>query len=164
MNESHPSLSAGGPKRSRLWMDSKPPQTSPDSFIQVPIRRPGVKNVWKVEQTSESCGKTSHSKDLQLTQTVWNRLEFGNLATGGKDHIQKHVQADWNPRELAGSDHNPLPPAPHSGKDITATQLGQPIQTQNHNSHPIPSSESFLLLFSSALSPSLCLLLFVPFF
>lgn len=102
-------------------------------------------------------------------------MEFGDLATGGKDHIQKHMNTQ---REIPESlrartiTHCP-PPPPHSGKDITAAQMGRPIQTQNHHSHPLPllrihlPSCFFLLLFllrSFSLSLSVAFLSFFFFF
>lgn len=133
-------------------------------FIQVPIRKPGVKrlkrgaDVWKLGE------KRSHSDSMRQVG-VWL---FSNLRK--RPHTKTHVHANWNPRELAGSDHNPLPPAPplreghHSGPNGLANSDPEPTLAP-----PCPSPEfaillvSFYFFFSSAFSPFLCLLLFVPF-
>lgn len=151
----------------------KPPQTSPDSFIQVPIRRPGAKkkkkNVWKVGQTSESWGekitlkRSSADSDSMKHVGVWL---FRNWRK--RPHTKTHIQADWNPRELAGSDHNPLPPRPplreghHSGPDGSANSDPEP-QLAPHpllriHFLPVPFYFFSPLLFL----PLFCLLLFVP--
>lgn len=169
MNERHPSSSVGSQMRRGLWIDTKPPHTSPihtSANQETRSDKPPEKN----ERMSKSWGRRNRTKRSSWAQTLWDRWEFSDLATGGQDHIQNnHMYTDWNPSELAGSDHNPLPPPPHSGKDITATQAGQPIQTQNHHSHPHPPFQnppSSLFLSSRFLCSfhPLCLLLFVPFF
>lgn len=126
-------------------------------FIQVPIRKPGVKNRLKRGADVWKLGDKRSPSDSMRQVGVWL---FSNLRK--RPHTKTHVHANWNPRELAGSDHNPLPPAPHSGKDITAAQMGWPIQTQNQHSHPHPPAQNSpsSLFLSTSFSP----LLFLPFF
>lgn len=133
--------------------DTKPPQTSPIHTSANQETRSG-KNSPRSRNRRVKAGGGKIS--LKKIFSGLGQLEFSNLATGGKDHILKHMYTQTEILELTGSDHNLLPPRPpHSGKDITAAQTGRPIQTQNHHSHPpsltpLPPQNpccSFLLLF-----------------
>lgn len=141
-------------------------------FIQVPIRKPGVTSrlksgtdVWKLGE------KRSHSRHRQQTQTVRDRVEFGDLATGGKDHIQKHMYTQSEIPESSWArtiTHCPPPPPPTQGRTSQRPKWVGQFRPRTTTRTPIPLLRIhlppcfFLLLFSPAISPSLCLLLFVP--
>lgn len=125
-------------------------------FIQVPIRRPGVgkKTVRKVGTDEWKLGEErSRSEDLQRIWTVWDELEFSNLATGGKDHILKHMYTQTEILELTGSDHNLLPPRPPTqGRTSQRLRRVGQFRPRTTTRTPLPSSsESFLFLSTSFL-------------
>lgn len=170
MNESHPSPSAGGQKRSGLRSDMKPPQTSPLHTSANQEAR-SEKNVWKVEQTCESWGKNDNTQQIvRLRQYETGSVWFNNWRK--RPHTTTHVHTEWNPRELVGSDHNPLPPAPplreghHSGPNGLANSDPEPPLAPQPplllRIHLPPCF--FLLLFSTAfflsLSVAFCLFSF----
>ena len=105
------------------------------------------KKVWKVEQASESWGGTF---GLGQYTTCWT------LTTQQLEEKTTHtqqVQAEWSPRELTGSDHNPLPPLPrpplreghHSGPDGSANSDPEPQLAPHPPLLPGILSTSFLL-------------------
>lgn len=160
MNEWKPHLAVSGwPKEEWTVIGHKASSDSPTSY-KCQSGKQEWKNVrtdvWKLGEKRWH-SRLSSDLDTMRPVRVWWPSNWRK-----RRHTKTHVHAEWNPREPAGSDHNPLPPAPHSGKDITAAQMGRPIKTQNHHSHPhtlflrlhLPPC-FFLLLFSSALSPSL---------
>lgn len=161
MNESHLSLLDGGQQRSGT-VNTKPPQTCP---LHTSANQERVKNrlrsgtdVWKLRE------KRWHLTDCQWTR---NTIRPAGLLVIKKleektTYKKTHEHTKWNPRELAGSDHNPLLPTPPH----PSTQ-GRTSQRPKWVSHLwprtatcTPSEFTFLLVsfyfFSScALSPSL---------
>lgn len=162
MNESHLLLLDGGQKRSGT-VNTKPPQTCP---LHTSANQERVKNrlrsgtdVWKLRE------KRWHLTDCQWTQTPFDQLDFSDLRNWRKrPHTKTHEHAKWNPRELTGSDHNPLLPTPplreghHSGPNGLAIYDPEPPLAPLLQNSPssLFLSTSFLLC-----SLPLCLLLFV---
>lgn len=142
-------------------------------FIQVPIRRLGVENRLKSERTRESRGRKDRTQKifsgLRQYETGWSLIQQLEEMTTYKKHMYTQTEI---PESLRAWTITHCPPAPHSGKDITATQMGRPIQTQNHHSHPhpllrihfLPVPFYFFYFFFPLLFLPLCQLLFVPLF
>jgi len=160
LNESHPSLSAGGPQRSRL-NGYEASSDYPTSY-----KCQSRNQEWK--KMSEACDRRLNVGGEKIVSRLGTRrVGVRLLSNWRKQPHPKHVHTDWNPRELADSDHSPLPP-PTQGRTSVA-QMGWPVQTQNHHLHPLPPSCSseftFLLVstyfcFSSLLSLSVAFQLF----
>lgn len=155
LNEWKPPLTAaGGQKEERTETDTKPPQTSPIHTSANQETRSGKKTVRKVGTDEWKLGEErSRSEDLQRIWTVWDELEFSNLATGGKDHILKHMYTQTEILELTGSDHNLLPPRPPTqGRTSQRLRRVGQFRPRTTTRTPVPSSsESFLFLSTSFL-------------
>lgn len=142
-------------------------------FIQVPIRKPGVKN--RLEQTCKSWEKRKHSTSCQ-TQDSTRLVEFGDSATGGKDHMttKTHTNAQSEIPESSWArtithcppPHPPLREGHHSGPNGLANSDPEPPLAPRSSPPPQNSPSSLFLStsFAPLLSSCLCLLLFVFFF
>lgn len=167
MNESHTSPSAGGQKRSGLWSDTKPPQTRPLHTSANQESRSEKTS----EQTCESWGRKGDTADCHQTWTPWDRLEFGDQATGGKDGIQKHMYTQSEiPESPRARTITHCPPPPTQGRTSQRPKWVGQLRPRTTTRIPIPSSSDFTFLlvsfyfFSPLLFLPLCLLLFCLFF
>lgn len=154
-------------KRGADGMDTKPPQTSPlHTSANQETRSENPSEKWN--RRVKAGGKRSHSKDRLHTWTVWDGLDFGDLATGGKDHIQKHMYTQSEiPESLRArtithcpSPHPPLREGHHSGPNGSANSDPEPPLAPPPLPQNLPSSlflsTSFLLC---SFSLSVCCLL-----
>lgn len=110
-------------------------------FIQVPIRRPGM------ETASEKWSRQAEDRftDLYWTQTTWGWLEFGDLTTGGKDHILSHMymQTEIPQSSYARTiTHCPLPLPPTQGSTSQRPRWVGQFRPRTTNRTPIPFWES----------------------
>lgn len=164
MNERHASPSAGGQKRSGLWTDTKPPQTSPlhtSANQETRSEKPSEKWNRRVKVGGKKITLNRSSTDSDSMRLV----EFGDLTTGGKDHIQKHMYTQSEiPESLWARTitHCPPPPAPplreghHSGPNGLANSDPEPpLAPLSHLLRIHLPSCFFLLLFSTAFFLSL---------
>lgn len=164
MNESHPSWSAGGQQRSGLRTDAKPPQTSP-LHTSANQERKG-KEQKRLEWLREKKITLNRSSADSDSKTGWS------LATGGKDHIQKHMYTQSEiPESSRARTITHCPPPPTQGRTSQRPKWVGQFRPRTTTRTPIPLLRIhlppcfFLHLFSSALSPSLsvafCLFIFL---
>lgn len=139
-------------------------------FIQVPIRKAWVEKRRnrrvKVGGEKVTLSRSSSDSDTMRSVGVWWFSNWRKIP-----HTKTHVHAEWNPRELAGSDHNPLPPPPPTqGRTSQRPKWVGQFRPRTTTRIPIPSSSDFTFLlvsfyfFSPLLFLPLCLLLFCLFF
>lgn len=164
MNEWKPPLALSWWSKRGADCERKPPRTYPlHTSANQETRSDEASRGW-TRRTKVGGVKIS----LKNTVSRLGQYEEGwQLSNWRRDHIQKH--ANWNPRELASSDHNPLPQPPTQGRTSQrpkqASQFRPRTTTRTPSSFPPQSSSLFIsppFLFCS--SSSLCLLLFVPLF
>lgn len=160
MNERHPSLSAGGPTRSRLWKDTKPPQTSP--------LHTSANQETRSEDPSETWNRRVNAGGEKITLSRWSadsRRQFGYLATGGKDHIQTHMYTQTEIPESSQArtiTHCPPPPPTQGRTSQRPKRVGQfRPRTTTRTPTPPPQNSPSSLFLSTYFSPLLFLPLFV---
>lgn len=146
-------------------------------FIQVPIMKPGDRNSLRCERNMWQLGeKRRRLTDRHRNQTPFDQMEFGYKGNGVKKqkrpHTKTHVHAEWNPRELTGSDHNPLPPAPPTqGRTSQRPKWVSQLRPRTTTCTPSPllqkspsslflSTAFFLCSFSLSMSVAFCLSFF----
>ena len=170
MNEWKPRLAVSGwPKEEWTVIGHKASSDSPTSY-KCQSGKQEWKNVgtdvWKLGE------KRWHSADRRQTRTPWDRLEFGDLATGGKYRIQKHMYTQSEiPESSRARTITHCPPRPplreghHSGPNGSANSDPEPPLA---SPYPLPqTSPSSLFLSTSFLLCSFSLFVccfFVYFF
>lgn len=169
MNEWKPRLAVSGwPKEEWTVIGHKASSDSPTSY-----KCQSGKQEWKNVRTDvwKLGEKRWHSADCHQTRTPWDRLEFGDQATGGKDRIQKHMYTQSEiPESLRARTITHCPPPPTQGRTSQRPKWVGQFRPRTTTRIPIPSSSDFTFLlvsfyfFSPLLFLPLCLLLFCLFF
>lgn len=171
MNESHPSPSAGGQKRSGLRKDTEPPRTSPlHTSANQESRSNKPSGKWnrrvKVGGEKRTLNRSSADLDTMRPVGVWwlsNRMK--------KTTYKKHMYTQSEiPESLRARTITHCPPAPplreghHSGPDGSANSDPEPpLAPQTPVPQNSPSSlflSTSFLLCSSSLSLSVAFRLF----
>lgn len=143
MNEWKPPLALSRWLKRGVDCKWKPPRTCPfhtsaNQETRSDEASGGRNRCFKVE------GERIHSKNVSR---LGQYEEGWQLSNWRRDHIQKH--ANWNPRELTSSDHNPLPQPPTQGRTSQwpkwASQF-RPRTTTRTCSSPPQSSSLFISL------------------